>query len=353
MNHTDASRSPVDLRSDTLTQPSSDMRRAMADTLVGDDVFGEDPTVNALQDRAAELMGMEAGLFVPSGTMANQIAMLTHCRRGDEVIVGWGAHSYLYESGGGAVLAGVQFQVVGDSGYFSPDELKSAMHVPDPSGHCAPTTLVMIENTHNRGGGKWISPEDTARLVDIAHSQDVAVHIDGARLWNAATAAKRPPSAWGQHVDTLTFCLSKGLGAPVGSVLCGPQAWIRRAHRYRKMLGGGMRQAGIIAAAGLYALEHHVDDLKDDHIRTRILAEVLDTCPNVHVDMDAVQSNILLFTPLTVSPSEACAQLNETVRVLPFGTHQIRAVLHRDVTDQDLKRAAEGLRSYFESLSTP
>ena len=350
MNHIDPSMPAVDLRSDTLTQPTPEMRRAMAEAPVGDDVFGEDPTVNALQERAAELMGMEAGLFVPSGTMANQIAMLTHCRRGDEVIVGWGAHSYLYESGGGAVLAGVQFQIVGETGYFSPEELDTAIHGADPSGHCAPTTLVMLENTHNRGGGKWMSPEDTAKIAAVAHHRDAAIHIDGARLWNAATAAERPPKDWGQHVDTLTFCLSKGLGAPLGSVLCGPREWIHRAHRFRKMLGGGMRQAGIVAAAGLYALEYHVDELSEDHRRTRALAEVLNGCPNVHVDMSSIHSNILLFTPLTVSPSEACAELNSTVRVLPFGAHQIRAVLHRDISDQDLERAAGALQTYFKSL---
>ena len=208
----------------------------------------------------------------------------------------------------------------------------------------------MLENTHNRGGGKWISPEDTLALAEVAHGHGAMIHIDGARLWNAATAAQRPPRAWGSHVDTLTFCLSKGLGAPVGSVLCGPRAWIGRAHRFRKMLGGGMRQAGMIAAAGLYAIEHHADQLSEDHRRTLTLAEVLSSCPNVHVDMSAVHSNILLFTPLTVTPDTACRALNSTVRVLPFGARQIRAVLHRDINDQDLERAAESLQAYFSSL---
>lgn len=339
----------VDLRSDTLTQPSLEMRRAMAEAPVGDDVFGEDPTVNALQERAASLMGMEAGLFVPSGTMANQIAMLTHCRRGDEVIVGWGAHSYLYESGGGAVLAGVQFQVLGDSGYFTPAALSAAMHGPDPSGHCAPTTLVMLENTHNRGGGKWISPEETRELAEVTRAQGAAIHIDGARLWNASTAAGLPPSDWGSQVDTLTFCLSKGLGAPVGSVLCGPRAWIQRAHRYRKMLGGGMRQAGVLAAAGLYALEHHTAQLSEDHKRARALAVTLAECPHVEVDLSSVHSNILLFKPLRATPAEACEALNPYVRVLPFGSDQIRAVLHRDVDDADLERASQSLREYFSA----
>ena len=339
----------VDLRSDTLTQPTPEMRQAMASAPVGDDVFGEDPTVNALQERVASLMGMEAGLFVPSGTMANQIAMLTHCRRGDEVIVGWGAHSYLYESGGGAVLAGVQFQVLGDHGYFSTDQLGQAMHGADPSGHCAPTTLVMLENTHNRGGGKWISPEDTRALAEVTRVRGAAIHIDGARLWNAATAAGRPLRDWGVEVDTLTVCLSKGLGAPVGSVLCGSRAWIDRAHRYRKMLGGGMRQAGVLAAAGMYAVEHHFEQLGEDHRRARDLALILNECPHVEVDLSSVHSNILLFTPLNATPPEACAALNSEVRVLPFGTGQIRAVLHRDIDDEAFERAASSLSAYFSA----
>ena len=337
----------IDFRSDTLTQPSEGMRQAMAQASVGDDVFGEDPTVNALQAKAAELMGMEAGLFVPSGTMANQIAMLAHCRRGDEVLVGWGAHSFLYESGGGAVLAGVQFQVVGRNGYFSPYELKSAIHSEDPSGHCAPSTLLMIENTHNRGGGKWISPEQIGELAAIAHHQGLAVHIDGARLWNAAVAAGRSPKEWGERVDSLTFCLSKGLGAPIGSVLCGSKEWIKKAHRYRKMLGGGMRQAGIIAAAGLYALENQVDDLALDHARAQRLAKALSECSQVDINLDSVHTNIVLFTPLNVSPKEACAALNDRVRVLPFGQGQIRAVLHRNISDSDLEMAIKVLKDYF------
>ena len=338
---------PLDLRSDTLTQPSAGMRDAMASAEVGDDVFGEDPTVNELQRYAAELMGMEAGLFVPSGTMGNQLAMMAHCQRGDEVIVGWGAHSYLYEGGGASVLAGVQIQVVGTGGYFSPDELSAAIHPVDRSGHCAPTTLMMVENTHNRGGGKWMSPEDLAELSAVAREAGVASHIDGARLWNAVTAAHRPPHDWGQHVDSLTFCLSKGLGAPVGSVLCGSEAFIQRAHRYRKMLGGGMRQAGVLAAAGLYALRHQVEDLKLDHVRAKRMAELLATLPKADVDLSGVQSNILLFTPLSVSPAQACAELSPYLRVLPFGVGQVRAVLHRDVSEEGFEEALEALTAYF------
>jgi len=337
----------LDLRSDTLTKPSEGMREAMASAEVGDDVFGEDPTVNELQRYAAELMGMEAGLFVPSGTMGNQLAMMAHCQRGDEVIVGWGAHSYLYEGGGASVLAGVQIQVVGTGGYFSPAELSASIHPEDRSGHCAPTTLMMIENTHNRGGGKWMSPEELEALSVVAQEAGVARHIDGARLWNAVTAANRPPRDWAQHVDSLTFCLSKGLGAPVGSVLCGDRAFIQRAHRYRKMLGGGMRQAGVLAAAGVYALKHQVEDLKVDHSRATRLAELLATRPGVEVNLSGVQSNILLFTPLRVSPAQACADLSPYVKILPFGVGQVRAVLHRDVTEDAFQLASEALSAYF------
>ena len=338
---------PVDFRSDTLTKPSEGMRDAMASAAVGDDVFGEDPTVNLLQERAAKLMGMEAALFVPSGTMANQIAMLTHCRRGDEVIVGWGAHSFLYESGGGAVLAGVQFQQLGTNGYFSPHELKAAIHDEDPSGHCTPTTLMMIENTHNRGGGRWIQPELVAELSIVARQRGVRTHIDGARLWNAVTSSGRDPSEWGKRVDTLTFCLSKGLGAPIGSVLCGSTEWIARAHRYRKMLGGGMRQAGVIAAAGLYALEHQVSDLAEDHRRARILAEAIDSCAELKIDLSGIHSNIVLFTPLSCTPHELCERLASSVKVLPFGVGQVRAVLHRDISDLDLSRAIDAIKAQF------
>ena len=345
---TNHSSTPVDLRSDTLTRPSEGMRAFMAEAIVGDDVFGEDPTVNTLQEKAADLLGMEAALFVPSGTMANQIAMMAHCRRGDEVIVGWGAHSYLYEGGGGAVLAGVQFQVLGQQGYFSPYELRSAIHAEDPSGHCAPTTLMMLENTHNRGGGKWIGPEQVGELSVIAKSHGVKTHIDGARFWNAVIASGRSAQDWTKRVDTLTFCLSKGLGAPVGSVLCGTKEWIKQAHRYRKMLGGGMRQAGILAAAGLYALDHHIEDLKEDHRRAKLLAEALDSCSQVDIDLDSIHTNIVLFTPLNTTPKEACAALNDKVRVLPFGIGQIRAVLHRDISDTDLERAIDALKAYFD-----
>ena len=334
---------PVDLRSDTVTQPCTQMRQAMAEAPVGDDVFDEDPSVHALQDHAAALTGQEAGLFIPSGTMGNQIALLTHCRPGDDVLVGAGAHSFLYEAGGGAALAGVQFSVIGEGGHFDADDVRAAIKTTDGAGHIPPTSVVSVENTHNRGGGKVMSPAVFAEIAEVAHAHGLMVHIDGARIFNAAAAAGVGVDAWGRHADTITFCLSKGLGAPVGSVLCGAKATIHRAHRYRKMLGGGMRQAGIIAAAGLYALEHNVADLGTDHRRAKRLATALAEMSSATIDVARVESNIVIFDVSGASPAEICAAVAEDVLVLPFGPTQIRAVLHRDIGDGDVSRAIAAL----------
>ena len=228
---------PVDLRSDTLTLPTEPMRKAMYAAEVGDDVFGEDPTIRALEEVAAQHMGLEAGLFVPSGTMGNQIALLTHCRLGDDVLIGEGAHSFLYEAGGAAAIAGVQMSTVGQGGHFTPGEITAAIQEIDPGGHVPPTRLLMVENTHNKGGGKVMTPEMFSAVVEVARSRDLAVHIDGARIFNAAAACEAPVSAWGRQVDSISFCLSKGLGAPGGSVLCGTQALGHRRQYFRVHLG--------------------------------------------------------------------------------------------------------------------
>ncbi len=340
---------PLDLRSDTLTRPTAGMRAAMASAEVGDDVFGEDPTVQALQRRAAELTGMAGALWVPTGTMANQIALLAHCRRGDEVVVGWGAHSYLYEGGAGAAFAGVQFNVLsardprGCRGFFSPEDLSAALTGVDPSGHRPPVTLVMLENTHNRGGGRVMSPKALSELTERARAKGVPVHIDGARLPNAAAALSEPMSAWGEQVSSLTFCLSKGLGAPAGSLLCGGSEFIRSAHRWRKALGGGLRQVGILAAAGLYALEHHLSELPRDHANARRLAHSLARRPDARVDPSAIESNIVLIEPIGCTPAELCERLAPWVRVLPFGEAHVRAVLHRDIDEGALESALTGI----------
>lgn len=334
---------PVDLRSDTVTRPSPEMRRAMAGAAVGDDVFDDDPTVHALQERAARILGCEASLFVPSGTMGNQIAILTHCRRGDDVLVGEGAHSFLYESGGGGALAGVQFSVIGEGGHFSVDEMARSIHRTDYAGHVAPTTLVMIENTHNRGGGIIMPPEQFAEIAAKARAEGLKVHLDGARLFNAAVAMGIGPDAWGAHTDTVSFCLSKGLAAPIGSMLCGTTETINRARRYRKMLGGGMRQVGVLAAAGLVALDR-AELLADDHRRARRLAEALTALPGVKLDPASVQTNIVIFELEGITPSDLCTQVADDVRVLPFGPTEVRAVLHRDVDDAGLDRAIAAFR---------
>lgn len=333
---------PVDLRSDTVTRPTPAMRRAMADAAVGDDVFDDDPTVHALQVRAAALVGHDAALFVPSGTMGNLLALMSHCRPGDDVLVGEGAHSRLYEGGGGGALAGVQFTVVGQGGHFTPDQMDAAIHTMDAGLHVPPTTLVMVENTHNRAGGLVLPPKDFHALAERAHARGVAIHIDGARLFNAAAACGVGPDAWARHADSVTFCLSKGLGAPVGSLLCGSKDFVGRARRYRKMLGGGMRQVGVLAAAGLVALDD-APQLDTDHARAQRLARALAEMPGVRIDPARVQTNIVIFELTQHRPLDICAQVADDVLVLPFGPGQIRAVLHRDVDDAMLDRAIDAI----------
>jgi threonine aldolase len=330
----------IDLRSDTVTRPTDAMRHAMASAVVGDDVFDEDPTVHRLQATMAELLGKESALFVPSGTMANQIALLVHTRPGDEVVVSEGAHCVWYESGASAAWAGVQFAVASNSVMFTPDELSAA--VKPPVYYYARTSLVALENTHNRGGGR-VLPQPVVEAVAVrARSLGLSFHLDGARLFNASVASKKPPRELAAPFDTLSVCLSKGLGAPIGSLLVGDRARITAAHRFRKMLGGGMRQVGVLAAAGLYALEHHVNRLADDHTHAQGFAHA--AAQSSKLTVMTPETNIVMVDvagDAASRPAEILAAKAKERGVLlsVFGPCRIRAVTHLDVTAEACTRA--------------
>lgn len=344
---------PIDLRSDTVTRPSPAMRAAMAAAEVGDDVFAEDPTVNHLEERAAAFLGKEAALFVPSGSMANQIALKVHCEPGDDVIIGEGAHNYLYEAGAAGAIAGVQFTIVGQGGLFTGHDVEAAWKDPAYHGH-APSRLVCVENTHNRGGGVVWSQAEVERIAARARARQMAVHLDGARLCNAAVATGASAAALAAPFDTVSLCFSKGLGAPVGSVIAGSKAHIARAHRFRKMLGGGMRQAGILAAGALYALEHNVTRLTEDHAHARLLAEHLAGIPGISVDLARVQTNIVLLdlAPPLPAAIEVAERLREKgILCLPFGPRRLRLVTHLDVDRAACLRATDGLVSVLRTTA--
>jgi len=339
----------IDLRSDTVTKPTPAMRRAMAEAEVGDDVYDEDPTVHQLQELVAELVGTEAALWVPSGTMANQIAIRAHTRHGDEVIIGRDAHIWRHESGALAAIAGVQTQMM--PGYtFTAAEVRAAFKGPgDP--HTCPTQLVAIENTSNMGGGLCWSPAQLVEVTHTAHALGMHTHLDGARLWNAAVAGGTTERALMQGFDSVSVCLSKGLGAPGGSVIGGTRDFIRRCLRLRKMYGGGMRQIGILAAAGLHAIEHHRERLADDHGNARALAELLVGRPNVRVDLAGVHTNIVMIQLDRGTPA-AVVDLAREVGVLlgTAGAHRLRAVTHLDVDRAGVTRAAEVIAEIAAAL---
>jgi threonine aldolase len=335
---------PIDLRSDTVTHPTPAMREAMYRAEVGDDVYGEDPTVNQLQERVAALVGKEAALYVPSGTMANQIAISVHTRPGDEVIVSHGAHCMVFESGAGGALSGVQFGVVGDGhGRFTADEV-AARIAPD-NHHFAPTTRVAVENTHNRGGGSIFSQREIVRIADVCKKRGLAFHLDGARIWNAHVATGTSLKELCAPFDSVSVCLSKGLGAPVGSLVAGSKALVHRAHRRRKMLGGGMRQAGILAAAGLYALEHNLARLADDHANARRFAEPLARAPGVVLDPATVETNIVIWELAPEVPMDAAAFVararEKGLYLNAVAARRLRAVTHLDVDAAACSAAAE------------
>jgi len=336
----------IDLRSDTVTRPTPGMRAAMAEAELGDDVFRDDPTVLALESRAAELLGKEAGLFVPTGTMANQLALRVHCRHGDELVAHRRCHIFNYETGAAAALAGVQIRTIdSDDGSMSPDAVAAELRISDDT-HVANTALLTFENTHNACGGAVLDQAMVEASVAVAKAQGVAAHLDGARLGNAAAVTGFTLAQHAAPFDTVSICLSKGLGAPVGSVLCGDTERINRALRFRKMYGGGMRQAGVIASAGLYALEHHLQRLGDDHRRAKALAEALERLPGLRVE--APQTNLLFFNldaDLSISDPEFEAALLQRGVAIHGGDRRFRAALHLDVTDEDLERAIEAFRA--------
>ena len=339
----------IDLRSDTVTHPTPAMREAMAKAQVGDDVYGEDPTVNRLQEVAATMMGQEAGLFVASGTMGNLAAILTHCGRGDEAILGDKSHTFYFEAGGISALGGVHsYQLPNQpDGSLAIEDAQSALRDPgDP--HYPISRLVALENTHNRCGGTFQTPEYTRQLCDFAHAHGLVVHLDGARIFNAAAAQGIAAKELTSPVDSVTFCLSKGLCAPVGSVLCGPKGFIANAHRIRKMLGGGMRQAGILAAAGIVALETMIERLAEDHARARKLADGLKQVAGLVVDAGSPATNMVFLTLADEVPLEGL-QVEEKMKangvlICAIRERRFRLVTHYWIDDAGVEKAVAAFR---------
>lgn len=341
----------IDLRSDTVTQPTPEMRKAMYEAELGDDVFGDDPTVNRLEELSAAKMGKEAAIFVASGTMGNLVSLLTHCGRGDEVIVGSEAHIFRYEAGGSSALGGIaQFQIPNNAdGTLPLNQVEAAIRGSDQ--HEPRTRLIAIENTHNRCGGTVLPPQYMREVRALADRRGLPVHLDGARIFNAAVALGVDVKELTQYVDSVTFCLSKGLSAPVGSVICGSKDFIARARRIRKQLGGGMRQAGILAAAGIVALEKMIDRLADDHANARRLAEGLADMPGFIIDLDRVQTNILFFelAPDVKVDADVVTQrmLEQKVKLIGPGVHfrRFRAVTHAWVDRADIDHTLLAFRN--------
>jgi threonine aldolase len=343
----------IDLRSDTVSKPSPEMRRAIAEAEVGDDVFGEDPSVNRLQELAAQVLGKEAALYVPSGTMANQICIKVHTQPGDEIIMERTSHPFNSESGGLAALSGVQVNLLdGQRGLLSAEQVARVIRH-DNDVHNAPTRLVSLENTHNRGGGTVYPLDRIKEIHDVARAEGLAMHLDGARLMNATVASGLQAIEITRYFDSCTLCLSKGLGAPVGSVIAASEDFIRRAQRYRKMFGGGMRQAGILAAAGIYALENNVERLADDHLNAKLLAERISGAPGLRVEPSNVETNIIY---LQLDPDEArvdgpglaAAMWQRGVMALVMGRYGMRLVIHLDVSRDEVEQAAEIMCSILE-----
>jgi threonine aldolase len=342
----------VDLRSDTVTRPTPAMRRAMMEAEVGDDVFGDDPTVQALERRVAALAGKEAALYVPSGTMGNQLAIKCHTEPGDAVLLELESHIFLYEQGGLGANSGCLAQIVaGERGALAPEQVVAAVRDP-ADDHAARLALVCVEDTHNRQGGVIVPLERLQAVAEAARAHGAAVHLDGARLWNASVATGVPVREWAATADSVMMCFSKGLGAPVGSILAGPGAFVRRARRVRKRWGGGMRQAGILAAACLHALDHHVERLAEDHRRAKTLAAGFARAPGVRVIEPETNIVIVTLEHAALEPAEVLRALEARgVRMVAFGARRLRAITHLDVDDGGVERAVAGFGEAVRGLA--
>ncbi len=330
----------VDVRSDTVTQPTSGMRKVMESAKVGDDVLGDDPTVIELQNRVAKMFGKEAALFVASGTMSNAIALKTHTSPGDEIVCDKTAHIYKYEGGGYAALCGASISLVeGKGGIMTAKQVQSAIRKAEGSGsHYPDCTLICVENTSNLGGGACYTQEALDEIAAVAKANDCATHIDGARIFNASIATGVGVARMCRDYDSVSICFSKGLGAPVGSVLVGSQKFIEKAHRWRKMFGGGWRQAGVLAAAALYALDHHVERLSEDHARARHVAEEINKMDNFSVDLEAVESN-LVYVNYAGSAKELVEKLGvRGIDMFDLPYNRVRIAIHLHITDEDVER---------------
>ncbi len=340
----------IDLRSDTVTKPSPEMREAMRQAELGDDVLGEDPTINRLQEMIAKLTGEEATLFVTSGTMGNQVCINAHTQPGNEIIAERYSHIFNYECGSPALLSGVQVMPVnGANGSFTLEQVRELIR--PVNVHHPQTRLICIENTHNRAGGTIFPLDKIKKISGFAKTQDIRMHLDGARLWNASAAAGISIQEYCSHFDSVSLCFSKGLGAPVGSIVAGSARFIERARYYRKAYGGGMRQAGLLAAAAIYAVNHNFNRLKDDHRRAKYFAESISTIPGIAVDLTTVQTNIVIFDVAGsgLDGPEIVRRLHQKgVGVSSFAPTKIRAVTHLDISDQDIQQAVSAMHEIFK-----
>lgn len=338
----------IDLRSDTVTRPSDAMRKAIYEAEVGDDVFKEDPTLNKLQEYAAELLGKEAALYVPSGTMGNQICLNVLTNPGDEVICEMDAHIFNYESGSPAVLSGIQLlPIKGNRGVLTPEEIEPFIR-PAGAYYMPRTKVIEVENTHNRAGGAIHPIENIKKLKQLSEKYNLFFHLDGARIWNASVATGISVKEYASYFDTISCCLSKGLGAPVGSLIAGKKEFITEAFRVRKALGGGMRQAGILAAAGLYALQNNIERLEEDHRKAKLLAETIYGCKYVGINPDEVETNIVIFKPINLSVDESIKRCKEEGLLISVGkTDSLRAIAHLDVSFEQIDKARKIIEKVF------